>query len=299
MPRLLGTARRKRYDVVFLGKVGAGGAAAPMILAPFHLVASVVRRFGAERCAQTAAALSFATLLGLVPMLVVAAVLIEQLPFAIKLGAALEKFILGALLPEKAGVVIAQYLGQFTQRSERVTLVGLGVLAATALMQMLTIEHAFNAIWKVKKPRPWFRRLGLHLLTLLAGPLVFGGALASTTYLAGASFGLIDESRWARTIFAQMMPVVFLAAFFGLLYWSLPNRPVARRHAGLAGALAAAAFVGMQHLFALYVVKFPTYTLIYGAFAAVPIFLLWLYLSWSVILLGALLTAELPGVARR
>jgi membrane protein len=269
------------------------------LTAPFRLVGSVARRFGDERCAQTAAALSFVTLLGLVPMLTVAAMLIEHLPFAINLGANLEKFILGTLLPEKAGVVIANYLGQFAQRGGQMTLIGLGVLATTALMQMLTIEHAFNAIWKVKKQRPWLKRLALHLLTLLAGPLVFGGALASTTYLASVSFGLVDGSGWAQVIFSQTMPLIFLAALFGLLYWILPNRPVSRWHAGFAGVLAALAFVGMQRLFALYVVKLPTYTLIYGAFAAMPIFLLWLYLSWSVILIGALLTAELPKVLSR
>lgn len=269
------------------------------LLAPFLLIARVVRRFSDERCTQTAAALSFATLLGLVPMLAVAAMFIESLPFGINLGSALEKFVLSTLLPDKAGVVIVQHLGQFAHRVERVTWVGLGLLAVTALMQMLTIEHTFNAIWKVKRTRPWLRRLVLHLLALCAGPLVFGAALASITYLASASFGLIDEPSWLRVAFFQTMPPTFLAVMFGLLYWALPNRPVSRWHAGFSGGLAALVFVGMQRLFALYVVKFPTYTLIYGAFAAMPIFLLWLYLSWSVILLGALLTAELPTAGRR
>jgi membrane protein len=270
-----------------------------MLLAPFQLVINVVRRFRAERYAQTAAALSFATLLGLVPMLVVGAALIEILPFGIKLSAALEEFLLATLLPEKAGTVIAKYLGQFAHRAERVTWIGLGALAVTALLQMLTIERAFDAIWKVQKRRPWLKRLGLHLLALFLGPLVFGGALASTTFLATTSLGLIDEPRWVRIAFSEMLPLVFLALLFSLLYWALPNRPVARRNAGMAGVLAALAFVGMQRLFALYVVKLPTYTLIYGAFAAAPIFLLWLYLSWSVILVGALVTAELPAVLRK
>jgi membrane protein len=270
-----------------------------MVLAPFRLVASVVRRFHTERCAQTAAALSFSTLLGLVPMLAVGAVLIETLPFGIKLSAALEKFLLSTLLPEKAGVVIVKYLGLFAQRADQVTWIGLAVLALTALMQMLTIEHTFNALWKVKKRRPWLRRLGMHSLALLAGPLVFGGALASITYLAGASLGFVDEPMRLQAAFAQIIPLMFLAGMFSLLYWVLPNRLVSRWHAGLSGVLAALAFVGMQRLFALYVVKFPTYALVYGAFSAVPIFLLWLYLSWSVILLGALLTAELPGLTRR
>lgn len=270
-----------------------------MLLAPFQLIINVVRRFRAERYAQTAAALSFATLLGLVPMLVVGAALIEILPFGIKLSAALEQFLLATLLPDKAGEVIARYLGQFAQRAGRATWIGLAVLGVTALLQMLTIERAFDAIWKVRKQRPWLKRLGLHLLTLLLGPLAFGGALASITFLATASFGLVDEPRWVRIAFSETLPLVFLALLFSLLYWVLPNRPVSRWHAGFSGSLVALTFVGMQRLFALYVVKLPTYTLIYGAFAVVPIFLLWLYLSWSVILVGALITAELPAVTRK
>lgn len=226
-------------------------------------------------------------------MLVVAAALIEILPFGIKLSAALEQFLRATLLPEKAGDVIAKYLGQFAQRAGRVTWIGLAVLGATALLQMLTIERAFDAIWKVRKQRPWVKRLGLHLLALLLGPLVFGGALVSTTFLVTASFGLVDEPRWVRIAFSEILPLAFLALLFSLLYWGLPNRPVSRWHAGIAGSLAALAFIGMQRLFALSVVKLPTYALVYGAFAAVPIFLLWLYLSWSVILVGALMTAEL------
>lgn len=265
-----------------------------MFLIPFRLIAGVARRFHAERYAQTAAALSFATLLALVPMLAVAAVLIEHMPFGIKLAAALEKFILSTLLPEKAGVVIAKYLGQFANRADRVTLVGLGMLVVTALAQMLTIEHAFNSIWKVRSYRPWLRRIFLHLLALVIGPLVFGGALVSITFLATASFGLVDEPANLRVTFFQIMPFTVLAMLFGFLYWALPNRTVSRWHAGFSGVLASLAFVGMQQLFALYVVKLPTYTLLFGTFAALPIFLLWLYLSWSVILVGALMTAELP-----
>jgi membrane protein len=264
-------------------------------LAPFCLVTQVIRRFRGERLGQTAAALSFATLLGLVPMIAVAAALIEHLPyFSQGIGVALHKFLLANLLPEKSGAVIAKYVGQFADRAERVTLVGVAVLMATAVVQMLTIERAFNAIWKVKSPRPLVRRLAIHLLALLLGPLVFGGSLAATTYLAGVSLGLVSQLDWLMDGVLRLLPFGFLAGFFALLYWGVPRKNVLPLHAVVGGLLAASAFTAMQRLFSLYIAKFPTYTIVYGPFAAVPIFLAWLYLSWTVILLGALITAELP-----
>ncbi|MDO8933624.1 MAG: YihY family inner membrane protein [Rhodocyclaceae bacterium] len=268
------------------------------LLAPFRLVLSVVRRFRSERLAQTAAALSFATLLGLVPMLAVGLGLISHFPFAAGMSAALEKFLLANLLPEKAGTVIAKYLGQFAHRAERVTLVGVGALAVTALMQMLTIEHAFNAIWKIKAKRPLIRRVVMHLIALLLGPVAFGGSLVFITFVAGISFGLVDDPGWASAAFFRVLPSVFMAMLFALLYWGVPNRPVSRWHAVAGGLFAALGFLAMQRLFGLYVANFPAYTVMYGAFAAIPIFLVWLYLSWGVILIGALVVAELPGSAK-
>lgn len=266
-----------------------------MVLAPFHLVARVALRFHRERLAQTAAALSFTTLFGLVPMVAMGVTLIESLPFGVKLRQTLEGFLLSTLLPEKAGVVIAKYLGQFADRAGGMTWIGLAVLTVTALMQMLTIEHAFNVVWKVRKHRPWLKRLSLHATALLAGPLVFGGAVASITYLATASLGFVDEPHWLHVAMFQVMPIGFLAVLLSLLYWLLPNRSVSPWHAGFSGCLVAVAFLGMQRLFTLYVVKLPTYKLIYGAFSAVPIFLSWLFLSWLAILIGALLTAEMAS----
>lgn len=266
------------------------------ILAPFRLVVRVVRRFHAERCGQTAAALSFATLLSLVPMIAVAAAIIANLPFGSDLGASLEKFLLANLLPDKAGTVVAKYVGQFALRAERVTLVGGAMLGVTALFQMLTIERAFNVIWKIKVERPWLRRVAMHLAALLVGPLVFGGSLAAITFLASISFGLLNEPAWTNTLLLRVLPIVFVSALFAVVYWVVPNRPIRVVHALFGGVLAAIGFALMQLLFSMFIAKLPTYTVVYGAFAAMPIFLVWLFASWGIILVGALVTAELPGI---
>lgn len=269
------------------------------LFAFLRLIYRVVHRFLTERLAQTAAALSFSTLLGLVPMIAVGIGLMSFFPFANGVSAALEKFLLANLLPDKAGAVIAKFLGQFAHRAGRVSMVGGIALVVTALMQTLTIEHAFNAIWKIKRPRPILKRLAMHLTVLLLGPVAFGGSLIVITLLAGISFGLVNELAWASAAFFRVLPILFTAVLFALLYWGVPNRPISRWHAMVGGVIAALGFVAMQRLFGLYVANFPTYTVMYGAFSAVPIFLAWLYLSWGVILAGALVVAELPLMAQR
>jgi membrane protein len=261
------------------------------LLLPFR----VVRRFIDERCAQAAAALSFSTLLSLVPMIAIAVAIIARLPFAEGLSKSLEHFLLANLLPDRAGTIIVKYVGEFTHKTGQLTLIGGLVLMATALVQMLTIEHTFNAIWEVRENRPLLRRVAMHLLALLLGPLVFGASLALTTFIASASYGLVQEPFWAKADLLKAVTFAFMTAMFALLYWAVPNRRVVPWHAVFGGLLAALGFALMQRLFGLYVAKLPTYTVVYGAFATIPIFLLWLYLSWGVILVGALVVAELPA----
>lgn len=270
------------------------------LFAPFSLIVRTVRRFHGEHCVQTAAALSFATLIGLVPMIAAAFALISLLPVGAGLGSALEKFLLANLLPDKAGAIIAKYVGQFASRAGRVTFFGIAVLAATALMQMLTIERAFNHIWRVKSSRPLLRRLAMHGLALLLGPLVFGASLAAISFVAGVSLGFVDEPYWVSTfVIRGALPFACMTTLFGLLYWGVPNKSVKPWHAAFGGAVAALGFASLQKLFTIYIATgFTVNAVVYGAFSAIPVFLVWLYASWSVILVGALLVAELPHSVR-
>lgn len=254
----------------------------------------VVGRFVNERYAQTAAALSFSTLLATVPTLAIALVIFSRLPYWERVSKVLENFLLAHLLPGRAGAIVARYVGEFAQDSGRLTLIGGLALVATALAQMLTVEHAMNAIWRVRESRPILKRLAMHATALVLGPLLFGGSLALTTYLASASYGLMEIPFWAQADVLKVVTFLFLAGAFALLYHVVPNCTVSRWHAAWGGLLAALGFAAMQILFAKYVARLPGLRLGYGAFSAIPIFLLWLYLSWGVILVGALVVAELP-----
>ncbi|TBR16150.1 YihY family inner membrane protein [Rugosibacter aromaticivorans] len=269
------------------------------LLLPFRLFSRVAQRFRRERCTQTAAALSFVSLLGLVPMIAVGFAIISMLPPGAGLGDAIEKFLLSNLLPDKAGIVVAKYVGQFAGRVGRVTLLGVLALGVTAVMQMFTIEHIFNQIWHVKKVRPMFRRLAMHSLVITVGPLLLGGSLIVVALVASVSFGLINEPVWVSLFVTRsVLPFMFMAMLFSLLYWAVPNKPVSSLHAVFGGGLAALGLAGIQKLFTLFITGFTANTAIYGVFSAIPVFLVWLYASWIIVLLSALIVAELPGCAR-
>jgi membrane protein len=263
------------------------------LLAPFRLIYRTIHRFHTEQFVQSAAALSFTTLLALVPMVALAFALISQFSFASGLSIALEKFLLATLLPDKAGALIGKYLSQFAHRSDQVTLIGMAALAFTALMQMLTIERAFNAIWRIGQHRPFVRRITMHTVALLLGPIVFGAALLVLTFIVTTSLGLLDEPVWVKASINKGVSFIFAAVLFAILYWRVPNTEVPPFHALFGGLVAAAGFTALQKLFALYIVKLPTFTIMYGAFSIIPVFLIWIYASWSVILGGALLVAEM------
>jgi membrane protein len=158
----------------------------------------------------------------------------------------------------------------------------------------MTIDRTLNAIFRVARPQKIWRRIVVYWVVVSLGPLLLGAGIAGVTYVVSASLGAVNEPLWVRSALFRSLPMLLLAGLLTFLYSAVPNRPIQLRHALAGGVFATLAFAVLQKLFGLYISKFPTYTLIYGAFATVPIFLLWLYLSWTVVLLGALITAVLP-----
>lgn len=259
-----------------------------------HLLRVIWQRFKEGRCAQVAASLAFTTLLSLVPFVTLVAVVLSKFPQSAQLDAALRGFLLDNLLPEKAGKVIATYAFQFSQKATNLTIVGALVLIVTAVMLMRTIDTVINQIWMVRSRRPWVTRLAAYWVALSFGPLLLAGGVFLATAMLSMSLDIVNEPVWLQAVGLRVVSVTILGCVLTALYFVVPHCSVRFSDAALAGFLAALAFAVMQRLFGIYLSHFPSYTLVYGAFAAVPIFLLWLYLSWIVVLLGAVVAAVLP-----
>lgn len=252
------------------------------------------QRFRDEHFGQLAASLSFTTLLSLVPLVTVVVTLSSSLPLVSHFLANLDAFFIDNLLPTKSGAVIAQYTLAFSAKASRLTYAGSGILVVTAYLLLFSIERAFNHLWQVPRPRPWWQRVWRYAVVLVLGPVVAGALLVTTTQALSLSLGFFDESAAIRRLLGKSLAIALLCALFAFIYYAVPNARVRPRHALLGGALAAVGILGLQRLFELYLLLFPTYAKIYGAFAAVPIFLVWLYASWVVVLLGALIVATFP-----
>lgn len=252
-----------------------------------------LRRFKEDRGFQTAGSLTFTTLLALVPLVTVAVALSSAFPVFDQAMEALEGYVSGQLLPE-GGAKVTQPFSAFAAKAGRLTAIGLAFLAVTALMLILTVDEVLNRIFRVQRRRLLAQRLLMYWAVLSLGPLLIGASLSMTSFLVGSSLGFLDLGWLTRGVLG-LLPFLFTCAALTMLYLVVPYRRIDPRHALIGAVVAGLLFEVAKRGFALYVAKFPTYTLIYGAFATVPIFLLWLYLSWMVVLFGATLTAMLPG----
>jgi membrane protein len=250
-------------------------------------------RFKEDRCAQMAAGLTFTTLLSLVPLITIALTLFSAFPVFADFSSHIRQFLLANMLPETGGKMISRYVEQFAESASRLTAVGIVFLGLTAMLMMHTISNAFNTIWRVSRPRPLLQRVLVYWTVLTLGPLLVGGSLSLTSWLTGISVGYARQVPEFEVVMLKVVPLLLTTLAFSLLFRVVPNRYVPMRHAVIGGVAAAAVFEFMNRAFAYYITHFPTYKLVYGAFASVPIFLLWIYLSWLTVLLGALITASL------
>jgi membrane protein len=254
----------------------------------------VAAKFRQDKCTQMAASLTFDTLLSLVPLLTIALTLFSAFPVFADFSEQIKHFLLSNLLPETGGKMISRYVEQFAESASKLTAFGLAFLAVTAMLMMITIDNAFNTIWRISKPRPLIKRIMVYWAIITLAPLLIGASLSLTSWLIGLSIGYTRQAPMFGVISLKVVPIILTTLAFSLLFRWLPNQFVSARHAAIGGVVAAAAFESMNRGFGIFIANVPTYKLVYGAFAGIPIFLLWIYLSWLTILFGALITASLP-----
>lgn len=248
----------------------------------------VVQRFWQDEGTRNAAALTYTSLFAVVPLLMVLYSMLAALPLFRDISDELQLRLFNHLVPT-TGVVVQEYLGVFAQQARQLTLIGMLVLLVTAGMMLVNIEKAFNHIWRVEKPRRGLQAFLIYWVVLTLGPLLLGAGVMFSSYLA--TLPLVEKlngfTGGSVAYLWRYLPLVLSMLAFTLLYWAVPNCVVKLKDAWAGGVLMALLFEAAKKIFAWAVSSFPSYELVYGAFAAFPLFLVWMYISWVMILLCA------------
>jgi membrane protein len=256
-------------------------------------------RFREDRLGLTASSLTFTTLIALVPLVTVMLAVFSAFPMFASFQTALEKYFLQALVPDGIARPVLSALTQFAAKAARLGGVGLGILVVTALALMLTIDRALNAIWRVRRPRPITQRVLVYWGGLTLGPLLLGISLSMTSWVLTASQGIVGALPGGVAMLLNVVEFALLALGMAALYHYVPHTHVRWRHALAGGVFVAIGIEVAKRLLAWYVGTMPTISAVYGAFAAVPILLLWIYVGWLIVLWGAVIAAYAPSLSMR
>jgi membrane protein len=254
----------------------------------------LIHRFGADHCSEHAAALTYMSLFALVPLLTLLFTMASAIPASQGMEERIQDLLFTHLMPE-TGSEIEEYLQDFSRQARNLTGPGIVFLLVTAVLMLRNIENAFNTIWRAPKNRSAVSSFLLYWAMLSLAPLTIGLALALGTYLSSLSRYFTDlDILGAGSLLLSFVPLLLSAAGFTLLYVAIPNCQVPFKHTVIGGLAAALAFNAARSLFTDLMVG-SNYTFIYGAFAAVPLFLLWIYVSWNIVLTGGILVHSLSA----
>ncbi|MGR5065936.1 virulence factor BrkB family protein [Photobacterium sp. DNB22_13_2] len=249
-------------------------------------------RVGHDRLTVTAGSMAYVTLLSLVPLITVVLSALSSFPVFAGLGELLQNFVIENFVPA-AGEVVKQYLNEFVANAGKMTAVGVAALFVVAMMLISSIDKSLNYIWRVHEKRRPVISFSIYWMVLTLGPILVGSSIAVSSYLGSLNLlgseavnGLLQRSlRW--------LPVIMSSTAFLVLYLLVPNTKVRFRHALVGAVIASILFELSKKGFALYITNFPSYQVIYGALAVVPILFVWVYLCWCIVLFGAEITASL------
>jgi membrane protein len=265
--------------------------------------ATLAERFREDQLALTASSLTFTTILALVPFFAVALAVFTAFPMFHALQEQVQRWLVVSLVPEAIARQVLGYLTQFSSKASRLGVAGFSFLLLTALALILTMDRRLNAIWRVRQPRPLAQRVLIYWAAITLGPLLLGASLAMTSWVFAFSRGVVDSVPGALRLLLDSVEFLLLSTGMAALYHFVPNSRVRWSHAWIGGFFGATGIGVAKKLLGLYMGAVPTYSVLYGAFATLPILLVWIYVAWVIVLLGAVITAYLPsllaGVARR
>ncbi len=260
-------------------------------------------RFREDHMGLTASSLTFTTSIALVPFFTVALAIFTAFPMFSKLQGALQAWLVQSLIPDNIARQVLGYLTMFSRQANKLGVAGLAILLVTAIAMILTIDRTLNGIWRVKKPRSLTQRILIYWAAITLGPLLLAASLAVTTYVLSASTGSVGILPTSIGFLLNVLQFFLVAFGMAAMYRYVPNTFVKWSHAWVGGFFVAAGIGVAKNVLAFYLGKVPTYSLIYGAFATLPILLVWIYVAWIVVLMGAVIAAYLPslmaGIARR
>jgi membrane protein len=260
------------------------------------LLRFALRRLEEEQLPQVAGSLTFNTVLSLVPVLTIALAIFTTFPIFEAFRNSLQAYFVQILIPHSIASTINDYLGMFAAKASRLSAVGAIALLLTTAATMALVDRTFNNIWRVKTKRSWVKSLVAYWTIVTLGPLLIGVSITVTSHLLRATDLVMMNLPFLALFLYTALSVALTTAAFTLLYTVIPNRFVDWRDAAWGGFIAAIAFEIAKRVFAVFLSHFSSYTMIYGALAAVPIFLIWVYVTWFIILVCAVIVAALPVV---
>ena len=253
----------------------------------FQFVLFVIRRFEADRCREQAGSLTYTTLFAVVPMLTVFLVIISSIKALEPARQQLQQLIYSNFLP-KTTIAFDKAFNAFTDKSSNLTIIGILFLFVTTVMMLTSIETVFNRIWRVRETRGGIVGFMRYWTIISLGPILLGSAFVISSAVASLtvlSDNFVGYEVNGKFIFWCISFALTVLGFF-ILNWTIPNRRVPIQAALIAGVFSAIVFELLKNLFGYIMSNFTSYEIVYGAFAAVPIFLLWIFLSWNIVLLG-------------
>ena len=256
------------------------------------------RRVQKEQIHVVAGYLSYVTLMSLVPLMVVMLSVMTAFPIFADIRVEIESFVYSNFVPT-SGDVVQHHITGFVNNASKMSAVAITFLFLFALLLISSIDKTFNKIWRVKEKRRVITSFSMYWMVLTLGPVLVGSSLAATSYIVSlVSLGDYDVLGLAN-IFLRALPWMASIAAFVILYMVVPNRVVPFKYAITGAVVAALLFELAKKGFAFYVTQLPSYQAIYGALASIPILFLWVYLSWLVVLVGALVTVALQSFNQR